>query len=153
MCDLLETLKTEVERFGEASNGATGERLRWMLNITREHHPRYRRVVVGSGSRRGRPPASRDWRMEWLRHSLACGGCKLDVGPRSAKHADACSAGDRPAAIAGAVPPLGLAPWTSPARPRCASPSCALFAEDRLLGWCAPRRLLKKPVPPEKKRR
>lgn len=36
MGDLLETLKAELERFGEANDAATNERPRRMLNITRE---------------------------------------------------------------------------------------------------------------------
>jgi len=36
MGDSLETLKAELERFGEANDAATNERPRRMLNITRE---------------------------------------------------------------------------------------------------------------------
>ena len=36
MIDSLATLKTELERFGEANDGSTGERPRRMLNITRD---------------------------------------------------------------------------------------------------------------------
>ena len=36
MSDSLETLKTELERFGAANDGATAERSRRMLNITRD---------------------------------------------------------------------------------------------------------------------
>ena len=34
--DLLETLKAELERFGEANDAATNERPRLMLNVTRD---------------------------------------------------------------------------------------------------------------------
>ena len=52
MSDSLETLKTELERFGEANDGSTDERPRRMLNITRETGEFLSVLVRATGARR-----------------------------------------------------------------------------------------------------
>lgn len=52
MSDALETLKTELERFGEANDAATNERPRLMLNITRDTGEFLSVMVRGTVARR-----------------------------------------------------------------------------------------------------
>lgn len=52
MSELLETLKTELERFGEANDGSTDERPRRMLNITRDTGEFLSVLVRATGARR-----------------------------------------------------------------------------------------------------
>ena len=52
MNELLETLKSELERFGEANDGATSERSRRMLNVTRDTGEFLSVLVRATGARR-----------------------------------------------------------------------------------------------------
>ena len=52
MSDALETLKTELERYGKANDGSTDERPRRMLNITRETGEFLSVLVRATGARR-----------------------------------------------------------------------------------------------------
>lgn len=52
MSELLETLKTELERFGEANDGSTDERPRRMLNINRDTGEFLSVLVRATGTRR-----------------------------------------------------------------------------------------------------
>jgi len=66
----LEALKFELERSARRTTGATGERARRMLNITRDTGE----FLSVTGSRRRGAADSRDRHVERLFHALACRG-------------------------------------------------------------------------------